>query len=475
MNTEEMKGIIDRAEKELDECFQLLMCIKHGKFENIDPFLQFQPKLADCMYELMQQYKKIIAAERETISQKKNFATDDFTEKMRGFAQGKEAIKKAMETGKAMGDGFAWFFYRNSPEELEKHYEHEKNTMFVTGVGGRGEIEFIRKTQKMDGFFVLYHSITNMLRVGDFSLCSVDGHVIGLGELKSRLVNDHFNITAYVTSKVKISNQNGKKKDNDTNGEVNPSPQRLERQLKGQEKLLTRRAEDTKKEDRKIGYQYGLIEEALDSPECLSINADNSMIVLAIRQEGSLWNVLTTEYEPVRDNEEEIVQMVQKTVIDNSEYNVIQYQQIDLDMLPFRKPILWWELHDDIIQGILFHKIAVLTIYNIGHFYEKLKAQGYTVEKCNNAQANKITFKVTKKLDRGILQLEAVQMLLDLIVHDFIPQDEIVNCIEMSVPQILGLGENNVKMNFRLHQNLFGNPREGKDENLTSTPSAAKP
>jgi len=466
LNTEEMKAVIDKAEKELNECFQLFMLIKNGKFENIDPFLQFQPKLADCMYELMQQYKKIIKKEREMVSQKKNYDADGFNKIMREFDKGKKAIKKAMETGKAMGDGFAWFFYRNSPEELEKHYEHEENAMFVTGIGGRGEIEFIRKTQKMDGLFVLYHSITNMLRVGDFSLCSVDGHVIGLGELKSRLVNDHFNITAYVTSRIKLNNQDIGKKDYVENGQkVNPSPQRLERQLEGQEKLLTKNAGETKKGDRTIAYQYGLIKEALDSPGEVSISDDNSMVVLAVQGEGSLWEVLTTECEAILDNQEEILQMVQKTIMDHSDYNMILYQQIDLDMQPFREPILWWELSDDIIHGILFHKIEVLTIYNVGHFYEKLNALGYTIEKHNSAQTEKITYKITKKLGQGILQVEAVHMLLDLIVHDFIPQDEIVNCIEMSVGEVLKTGESQIKMNFRLHQNLFGHPKEGKDEN----------
>ncbi len=466
MNTEEMKTVIDKGEKELDECFQLFMLIKHGKFENIDPFLQFQPKLADCMYELMQQYKKIIKKERETVSRKKNYNAYDFNTIMREFDKGKKAIKKAMETGKAMGDGFAWFFYRNSPEELEKHYEHEENSMFVTGIGGRGEIEFIRKTQNMDGLFVLYHSITNMLRVGDFSLCSLDGHVIGLGELKSQLVNGHFNITAYVTSRMKLSNQNKGKKDNAENGQkINPSPQRLERQLEGQEKLLTKNAEETKKGDRTVSYQYGLIKEALISPGAVSISDDNSMVVLAVQEEGSLWEVLTTECDVLADNQEEILQMVRKTIMDRSDYNMIRYQQIDLDMLPFRKPILWWELSDDIIHGILFHKIEVVTIYNVGHFYEKLSALGYTIEKCNSAQTKAIIYKITKKLEKGILQVEAIEMLLDLIVHDFIPQDEIVNCIEMSVGEVLKTGERPMKMNFRLHQNLFGRSKEDEDEN----------
>lgn len=453
MTAEEMETVIDQAETELNECFQILMDIKRGKLQDADLFLQFQPKLADCLYDLMKQYKKVIAEEKETITKKKHMDIDVFTNQMREYAAWKEAIKKVMETGKAIGDGFAWFFYRNSPEELEKHYEHEDNGLFVAGIGGRGEIEFIREKQNIEGCFVLYHSITNMLRVGDFSLCSVDGYVIGVGELKSEYVDSHLNVTAYVTSKIEIHNQNNEEDGSVTKPNINPSPERLERQLKSQEQLLTKEKGENQKADQWISYQYHLITQAMNSPSFSSISDDNSMVVVAVKEEGSLWQVLTNESEPENDNTEEFLQMVKKTIIDESSFNAIHYQPVDLGMLPFRKPIIWWELEDNVIRGILFHKITVLTIYNVAHFYEKLISHGFTVRKENG-------YKITQKSSKGLAELESPEMLLDLVTHDFISNDEIVHFIEMGLKEAVGAQKESVKMKLRLHQNPFGKSQE---------------
>ncbi len=46
-------------------------------------------------------------------------------------------------------------------EELEKHYMHPDNGLFVSGIGGRGEIEFIKGNPTIDGYLVVYHAITN--------------------------------------------------------------------------------------------------------------------------------------------------------------------------------------------------------------------------------------------------------------------------------------------------------------------------
>lgn len=457
MTTGEMETAVNRAETELNECFQILMDIKHGELQDADSFLQFQPKLADCMYDLMKQYKKVIAEEKETVAKKKNMDIDVFTDQMRKYAVWKESIKKVMETGKAMGDGFAWFFYRNSPEELEKHYEHEDNGLFVAGIGGRGEIEFIRERQNIEGCFVLYHSITNMLRVGDFSLCSVDGYVIGLGELKSEYVDSHLNVTAYMTSKIEIHNQNSGESESNEKLNINPSPERLQRQLKSQEQLLTKEKGDNQRADRWISYNYHLITQAMNSPAFSSISDDNSMVVAAVKEDGSLWHVLTSESQPENGNMEEFLQMVKETIIEGSNFNEIHYQTVDLSMLPFRKPIIWWELEDNVIRDILFHKMIVLTIYNVAHFYEKLVSYGFSVQKENG-------YKITRKSNEGLAELESPEMLLDLITHDFISNDEIIHFIEMGLQEAVGAQKESVKMKLRLHQNPFGKLREETKE-----------
>ena len=97
-------------------------------------------------------------------------------------------------------------FYRDSIEELEKHYEHSDNGLFVSGIGGIGEIEFIKANPTINGYLVLYHSITNMLRIGDFSLCSLTGKMVGIGEIKSVYKSEEskFVSSIYMSSRVKL-------------------------------------------------------------------------------------------------------------------------------------------------------------------------------------------------------------------------------------------------------------------------------
>ena len=56
---------------------------------------------------------------------------------------------------------------------------------------------------------MVYHGITDMLRVGDFSLYANGIGIVGVGELKSQREGDHISITANITSKVNIKTPEG--------------------------------------------------------------------------------------------------------------------------------------------------------------------------------------------------------------------------------------------------------------------------
>lgn len=62
---------INDAEAVLRECFDSLISIKRTKDNAVDAALRFQPKLADCLYSLMQFYKELQAEKRLLISKKR--------------------------------------------------------------------------------------------------------------------------------------------------------------------------------------------------------------------------------------------------------------------------------------------------------------------------------------------------------------------------------------------------------------------
>lgn len=65
-----VKRNIDTAEETLNNCFNMLIDIKHATDTLGDAILNFQPLLADCLYDMMGFYQKLQTEKDFIISQK---------------------------------------------------------------------------------------------------------------------------------------------------------------------------------------------------------------------------------------------------------------------------------------------------------------------------------------------------------------------------------------------------------------------
>ena len=70
ISEEAVKRNIDAAEETLNKCFGMLMDIKHASDTLGDAVMNFQPLLADCLYDMMGFYQKLQAEKDFIISQK---------------------------------------------------------------------------------------------------------------------------------------------------------------------------------------------------------------------------------------------------------------------------------------------------------------------------------------------------------------------------------------------------------------------
>src|SRR5207344_325451 len=76
------------------------------------------------------------------------------------------------------------------------------------GIGGLGEIEFIRNNPTMGENVVLYHGITNLLRYGDVSLINVRTFdVAAIAELKTKVAKEHEDKLELAVSCTLVSNR----------------------------------------------------------------------------------------------------------------------------------------------------------------------------------------------------------------------------------------------------------------------------
>jgi hypothetical protein len=179
----EIRREIDDAELKLKECWDILCSLPTHPTNQI---LRFQPLLAEVLHQLSSRYVAIAAERRELITRKSLLNPTWFAKQQARLAHHQLMLERIITIGKSLGDAFAWFFYQNDPALLRDHADGPQQKILATGIGGQGELAFIRGVRAIRGKMVLHHGITSILRIGDVSL--IDLHqlrVAGIGEIKT--------------------------------------------------------------------------------------------------------------------------------------------------------------------------------------------------------------------------------------------------------------------------------------------------
>lgn len=423
ISEEEAKREINKAEKILSKSFDRLLALKRADKNFKDYILTFQPELAECLYGLMTFYRKLKTEARDIISKKRLYSLEEFSKLMAQNKKFADTVKKAIEMGKRLGDAFVWFFYQGNLSELEKHFNHESTGLFVAGIGGRGEIEFIKNTPVLNGCLVLYHGITSMLRIGDFSLYGFDMGIVGIGELKSEQVGQNIEVRAYITSKIKLDFELQSDALSKTQLAEKPAlnpvvAARLKKQLPIHKKALHTRKADM--EISKIAhFEYNLIDELEQNDVVL--NNDKSLLLLATRAKTS------GLFEMLNENDDGVLpeclhSMAEQMILPNSAYNRFIVGAITTNMSYSRKPILWWEIHDNVCKSIYFGRLRISTVFNPAQMIQHYVDKGYSVVNSTNMRQ----IKLRKIVDDYKTEFGNFEMLFDLISHSLLKTEYVI-------------------------------------------------
>ena len=451
MNNTLFTDLVNYSDSTFSKCFDTLMQMKAGEIGDAQALITFQPDLASCMLNIMNYYHQLCSDEQKYIDEKASYQREEFSELMSGIATKRKALKKLISIGKLLGDGFAWFFYRNSTPQLRKHLEHSTNGLFPNGIGGEGEVEFIKRNQNIDGYFVVYHSITSMLRIGDFSLCSIDGTVVAIGELKSQKQNNKICISAYVSSKVVVS-MNGESTKPTQN--INPNPTRLNKELQCQDDLLKAKDADIHTSKESTGNNLQAIINAISNGDNVAVSPDKTLVVLSDPHEGSFEDLLINKEHKSYELPIKFSDAVQEIIIKDSPFNEIWYSKLSLEVVGFRKPVIWWEMPPNYIRDIIWGKQQIFVILNVAHFYSKLEHSGFSLSLICK-ENGKSQYNITKKIDNRIVTVGATEMLIDLMLHNFRKASEVVDLICSLIDETKDLHKGgNMKIELLIDQHL---------------------
>lgn len=398
---EQLNAFIDEKKQKLQEIIKIFFDIKYLRIEKNEVIISFQETLAEVMYEVSSRYN-VLCMEFPDCDEKEYY---------------KNMMKGLIYQSKAIGDGYAWLFYRKNIEAIREHLKHEDNGLFPTRNGGIGEIEFIRKNKIFEGCFVIYHSITSILRNGDFSLITADGDLVGIGEIKTKQTENELLIDVYITQRIIPYDHEVERIAIDDERIW----ERLRKQLEQQENIFKVQSIELKLQ-MDLAYVYNLIEESVDKEKAV-VSDDCSMIVFVVDIENEN---AQSKYSPETISDD-IISLTPSILNDSFINNKIIQSKLTVDERLWELPLIWWDLPEHVLMNILLEKWLVFTWFNEDYLLNELRKKGFEINR------KKKYISIEKTICNKKVGIDDLSMYVKMATTGLVEVKSVVDTIEKSI------------------------------------------
>lgn len=451
-----VRAAVDAAEVRYRECWSLLDAAKEPaatRTRDLSSILRFQPQLALAISDLSKVYRDAALERRGLVDRKHALNTKWFVRRMRFLDSQQRVIEEAVQVGKAIGDAFAWIFYRNDRPLLHEHLKEQEQLLLPAGVGGFAELAMVQQVHSFKGRFVLYHGITSILRLGDVSLIDLQSkRVVTVGEIKAGAPRgDQLDVSlVFPMSSNEQARQLGFDRPaiNAMSSAVGKKPAleglspaakaRMERQMARMSKSLS---STTSKADRRLTYdmegrvkKFGQFLRGIGKGRSAQQMLSPSLLVLGVRSSNrSLYARLTSRRTP---NLGKMFQGLDKLAaglaIPGCGHNAVgistwHYREDGkLDHRPGMTHSMWWPLPAEVLRGVVFKELVVVTILNPAHLLVRLESAGYVV-----TPTEKTSWAAEKKCGDHTMSLKGIGHYLDLIQHYLFSEEDIAGFLEL--------------------------------------------
>ena len=419
--------------------------------------IQLQVDLIRVLSRLDQLYRKISSEKKNLISNKQKYNYRWFARRMESLDDCLKVVTETIGIAKVIGDGYAWIFYRNDNDLIEKHTKLQRQVLLPPGVGGIGERAFVEKTQGIGRHFILYHGITSYLRLGDISFinpakCKVDS----IGELKTRHAGgDTYQITLGYVSGTNFDPLDLSTKAENARtetDEINSARRVSERTRTTFNRQMSQLADAIRKKDaegpeykhNRTGEYYfqkleGLVERTgLGKMEAEKVGS--GLLVTTLRVPKSRLNSLRMKNgDGWVGNRIQGIEEHAKTILNpDFQDNCIFFGNLVFDDIGFPKfragalPVMWWPIKPEILKDIVFGNVMVLTFHNPAHFWQMLRDRGFDVEVDN--RSNLVCARRTS--GKHVHELRNMEYFTYLARCHLMSEDTIIAMIDLSLDQI---------------------------------------
>ena len=344
----------------------------------------------------------------------------------------------------------------------------------ATGVGGLGEVEFIKNIQFYDGYFVLHHGITTFLRLGDVSLVDLKKReIVAVGEIKSKKVAvNEIQITLLLSGPEFSRHANlGKTREISGISQVN-LPREIMRKLEIQMRRIRESFSQAKQPDKESSRymerthfeELGSLCRKVKTHRATCQRAGDGLVLIGLKFRKSKLSsrvmldpkVASTLQGKLAGVETAIIETMGPERADNR--LILQPLHYTSDSpgshtLPGMTPLFWWPLDIDSLKGIIFRQVSVETVFNPAHLAQKLRNAGFEVRfDPNNGRQMKVTRQLS---ETKTISIEKFSYFVWLIQQYLFAEDEIVSILGQLVLEIeQGVYPENSRIDLLIQQRI---------------------
>jgi hypothetical protein len=453
VSAREIFAVIDASEAELRWCQQIVGSMMMGTVGTVtgEDIVGFQIRLYEAIAKLEKAYRITKQEEKRLIREKRRFKPEWFRHRMAKLAIYIGYLNEVLSIARAIGDGYAWFFYERDPQLIDEHLQLQQQKLLPPAQGALGEKLTLERMQGFDEKFLLYHGITTFLRMGDISLIDLEKmRVTCVGELKTTRI-DPEHVTVHV-SFIAGERTNLPKKFKSVlppNPEVKAPPlapaikSNLDRQVKIMHESVGRAREAGKGPviDGQFEFHHRELEEVVNRSHAGGfeyIKAGDGLIIGALRLPRTKTLSASFIGKEVK-NLERIASGIEawalKILAPGNEWNSINIGSFggaeNLVTNSFCLPFFAWPVATDVLADIAFGRVIVVTLFNRGHLLNRLNEKGFEIELGPKGQLHR----ARKKMGEKFMELENYDHFLSMVPQALMTEDAVMSMMDQTIDQ----------------------------------------
>lgn len=445
---DEIKHFGEEVEVELSVIWDIL-----AKFKTIstggntalipDELVNFQFRLTQILHKVTQKYYRLTYVRKGLEKQKKKIGYKEFVEQRKNIQNLLDFLSHLLVIGKSLGDAFVFIFYSLDREYLNQHLQSVPQALTLPrGIGGVGEMEFIKNVKMIQGQLLIYHGITNILRIGDVTLFDIQkNRVSAVGELKSGILDEStltINLTIIGHKSREVPYDITIDKAINSDKEFNfIDIERYEKQVKTMADSFKYLDNSTINNVPKNFFslpKFEVIKELVNYPKDKAFaykQTDKSLILGRHALKGSTLFERFMGFDDKLDLDVPELTNLLTSILTPGFENSIVFGQIHfsrkmrIQPIVGSKPFFWNSVDISVLKKIYFSEVLIFSLYNIGHLLNAMKDLGYTWEYNEQHKMNGFS-KKTPEMNYFISQVPFfVSMITDYLQDESVVVDTI--------------------------------------------------